>query len=127
MTTFEQARAIVVANRASEYPPEAGFEVADYGWETDEVWVMVAGSHPELHGSTDASDLDYVYNEDGPQITVNKVTGEYVETYGVRSLPEGAVPVGDNPQADDDVYVPGPDDEFVFEGEADYLAELEDE
>lgn len=109
MTTFEQARAIVSAERASAYPAEADFQVATWGWETSTHWIVLAGSWPEIYGYRDEDDEKYIYTADGPRCLVNKSTGEYIEQWGPEidfDLPTTPVgtPVPKNPAP------PGPDD-----------------
>ncbi|QFG04479.1 hypothetical protein SEA_JEEVES_3 [Mycobacterium phage Jeeves] len=99
MITFEEARDIVADNRASAYPLEADFQVAPWGWENEEFYQVLAGSYAEVYGRRNAADDEFIYVDDGPFITVNKTTGEYIETWGLdeEGLPPmlpGAVPVG---------------------------------
>lgn len=85
MTTFEEARQILVEKRGPLYASGGAlFTVDDYGWETPERWI--------LSYFTNAKD-------NGPTPSVDKVTGEYFEDYG----PAGSnpfpdkTPVGNNP------------------------------
>lgn len=86
MITFQQARAIVEANRAPKYTAEANFRVQTYGYDAGDRWVVV--------GISDAID-------DAPMTTVHKTTGEYVETYGIPNIdyewPRGMPVVGSLP------------------------------
>lgn len=99
MITLEQAREIVATNRGPQYAPEADFEVAYWGWENDDLYLIRAGSYAELHGPRDAADLEHFYTDSGPVITVNKHTGEYLEHYGLDGgFPdEDMVPFGNHP------------------------------
>lgn len=99
MITFEEARAIVAANRASAYPPEAEFHVATWGWENAEYFLIRAGAYGEVYPPRSAADEAFLFLSDGPVITVNKATGEYEERYGLdeNGLPfslEDSTPVG---------------------------------
>jgi hypothetical protein len=79
LITFEQARQIVADHRAAEYPPEADFQVATWGWENNEEFQLTSGPYPMVYGIRNDDDLKWLIPEDGPFVTVNKVTGEYVE------------------------------------------------
>lgn len=82
MVTFDEARAIVAENRSSYYPAEADYQVAPWGYENADVWVIISGSYAEVFGPRNDEDLNYVYIEDGPCTTVDKLTGAYVEHWG---------------------------------------------
>lgn len=87
MITFDQARAIVAASDSVRqmFGP---FTVADYGWENAEVFVMAA--EPD-------SGLAVI---DGPELLVDKRTGELTEVYGLLGddpVPD-LVPIGTPPQ-----------------------------
>ncbi|MBS1690766.1 MAG: hypothetical protein JST91_00845 [Actinobacteria bacterium] len=94
----------MAANRASAYPAEAEFLVAPWGWESEEFFQMTAGSYAEVYGPRSPADYEFIYVEDGPFISVNKATGEYIETWGLDEdgLPPpilpGATPIGERPQ-----------------------------
>ncbi|AZF93389.1 immunity protein [Mycobacterium phage Centaur] len=96
MVTFDEARAIVAARRGPEYPEEAEFTVATWGYETATEWIIRAGSYPEVYGPRTPADFRLISTEDGPQITVNKETGEYRESYGIPD-DEELTPVGEKP------------------------------
>jgi hypothetical protein len=99
VVTFEQAREIVAAQRGPHYPPEADFQVAPWGWENSTHYQLVSGPYVMVFGARSAADLRFLYVEDGPWTTVDKVTGEYVEHWGLNEqglpfeLPD-SVPVG---------------------------------
>lgn len=83
MITFEEAREIVAANRGPKYPPAADFQVSTWGWENDEAYQLVAGPYAMVYQARNDADREWLEDEDGPFITVNKVTGEYVEHWGL--------------------------------------------
>lgn len=100
MITFEEAQAIVAANRSSEYPPEAEFQVATWGWENDDEYLVGSGPYVMLYGPRNPDDMRFLYVDDAPATTVNKHTGEYLEHYGLLGefpFPD-MVPFGESPE-----------------------------
>lgn len=100
MITFDAARDIVASSTAvrSMYPSD-DFEVADYGWENDQLYVIVAGTHADVHGIEDpATDFDRL-TLDAPARLVDKTTGHLQEVFGLlgRDPAPGLVPIGDVP------------------------------
>jgi hypothetical protein len=99
LITFDDARAIVAANRGSEYPPEAEFQVATWGWENSSEYQLVSGPYVMVYGHRNDADLEFLYTADGPWTTVDKLTGEHTEHWGLNEeglpfeLPD-ATPVG---------------------------------
>lgn len=82
MITFAEAREIVFESRGIEYPEEAEFVVSEKGWENDEYYQLVAGPYAMVAGVRGPADLQWLIPEDGPYITVHKITGEYKERWG---------------------------------------------
>ena len=76
MTTFDEARAIVEAALAPNYPPEAEFVVAPWGLENATDYQLFAGPYPCVYDVRDEDDLQWLKPADGPQLIVNKATGE---------------------------------------------------
>ncbi|AQT81972.1 hypothetical protein B1R94_26000 [Mycolicibacterium litorale] len=98
--TFEAARDIVASSAGvrAMYPRD-DFEVADYGWENAEVYVIVAGTHVDVHGIDDpATDFERL-TFDAPARLVDKTTGELREIFGLlgRDPAPDLVPIGDVP------------------------------
>jgi hypothetical protein len=82
LITFEEARAIVVANRTgAEYPEGSDFQVATWGYEVDGRFYIPAGSWPQLYGYRDEDDEKYIITSNGPASSVDIETGEYFEEY----------------------------------------------
>lgn len=99
MTTFEEAQDIVVEQINDRYLPEDEFQLAPWGWETDEWWIVSAGSRVSLYGAQTPEDRDLIRDDDAPITVVNKLTGEYVEhyTYGEDPFPD-RTPIGEPPE-----------------------------
>ena len=108
MITFDEGRAIVAANN-SNYPPEAHFTVEPWGFESDEVYVVVAGPFANLRGPaayaaesgvSEMEAMDYFYVDSGPSMLVVKETGEYREVFGYdgEDPAPDLVPIGDRPE-----------------------------
>lgn len=96
MITFEEARQIVKDNRAHKYPPEAEFQVATWGWENEHWYQLKAGPYAMVYPPRGKADLAWLIPSDGPFITVNKETGEYVEHYGFPPYElEGSTDIGE--------------------------------
>ncbi|UAW08875.1 hypothetical protein SEA_LUCIVIA_3 [Mycobacterium phage Lucivia] len=95
MITFEQARQIVFDNLAGQYPPEADFQVATWGWENDDLYQLVAGPYAMVYVSRGPQDDEWLEDGDGPFIMVNKETGEYIEEYGEPFLIPDARAIGE--------------------------------
>ena len=83
MITFEQARQIVISRLSPGFLPEAGFKVADWGWEND--------THYQLSWSVKA---EHKAPSSGPYPVVDKTTGEYKGYRGAPYLIPNAVPFG---------------------------------
>lgn len=95
MTTFEQARDIVRDARVSAYPP-GDFYVAEYGWENDQDFHVIAGNYADVH---DVGDPDAV-TMDSPVCLVSKRSGRLRLLYGLERFdyPLGEMtPIGDVP------------------------------
>lgn len=86
LTTFEEARDIVAAQRSGLYDTEDEFTVETYGYDAGDRWIVVCSSNRI---------------NDAPMTTVNKTTGEYEETYGIPGIhyecPDDAPIVGTPP------------------------------
>lgn len=98
MTTFEDAKTIVASHRASEYSAEADFQVAPWGYETEDRWIIISGSWPEIYGYRDEDDLKYISTGDGPRCSVDKTTGDYFEEWGLLEPLAGATEIGERPE-----------------------------
>lgn len=66
LITFEQARQIVEAKLRGEFPPQAGFEVAEWGWENEDDYQLGWSVNDEYRAPSS-----------GPYPIVNKATGAY--------------------------------------------------
>lgn len=100
MITFEEARQIVADNRSADYPPAADFQVATWGWENADEYQLVSGPYAMVYPARNSADREWLEDSDGPFVTVNRVTGEYVEHRGLGEdgqpfRLEGATPVGE--------------------------------
>lgn len=82
MITFEQARQIVADNRAGSFPPGADFQVATWGWENEDKYLIVSGAYASVYPPRNEEDEKYITPENGPVVTVDKSTGEYEEHWG---------------------------------------------
>lgn len=89
MLTFADARAAISAAPAMRKFYGDGFQVAEYGWENDEVYLMAL------------SPADGVAIFDAPALLIDKETGKLTEVYGaaVQGVPpaEDLRPIGNPP------------------------------
>lgn len=81
--TFDQARDLVGGNsEVREIYPFDNFVVADYGWEDDEKFLVVAGTRMDVTGEGNFDDMTM----DPPSVFVYKKDGEVVLKFGLRPL-----------------------------------------
>ncbi|WNM74099.1 hypothetical protein SEA_NERGAL_8 [Mycobacterium Phage Nergal] len=101
MLTFDDARQVVATSTAvrAMYPPD-DFEVAEYGWENRDVYVIVAGTHMDVTGEGEVDSLTM----DAPARLVDKSTGELREVHGLmgRDPAPDLQPIGPVPEWDDE-------------------------
>lgn len=80
MITFQQARQLVQAALADEYPASADFTTAPWGFESSEYYVVIAGPYARLFGARNQAEEKWEEPRlDAPAITVVKATGAIVE------------------------------------------------
>lgn len=94
MISFDDARTLVFASpEVRESYPEDDFQVADYGWEDDSKFLIVAGTSRDVTGVGSLDDLTI----DPPTIYVNKLSGNITVQFGLKSYGNptaGMSPIG---------------------------------
>ena len=96
MITFEQAQAIVAAELLPDWNSNlATFHVADWGWQTDEYWMVPAGPREWLV----EFEIGFMILDDEMYL-VDKKTGEFIKTVAYRNtdLLRRMEPYGEIPQ-----------------------------
>lgn len=88
MITFDDARTVVASAPSVRSRFGAALQVADYGWENDDVYVV----------AVTAADGEPVF--DAPDLLVDKRSGELREVFGMMgSAPApGLLPIGEPPE-----------------------------
>lgn len=76
MITFDEAQTIVEQAIRNQYPPD-DFVVADFGYENDEVYVVIAGTVFDVTGVGDPGTMTV----NSPARLVNKETGELTQIF----------------------------------------------
>lgn len=99
LITFEEARAIAAEQLADEYPAEANFVVAPWGFETDEVYIVLAGPHDLVYGILSEEAMKWMKPAASRTTCVNKHTGELTIEL---EAPDGYTPCGVDPRDDED-------------------------
>lgn len=72
LITFEQARSIVQEQLSGEWPAEAGFTTAPWGWETSTAYVVLSGPASKILPPRTAKRN----HDDELNVCVDKETGE---------------------------------------------------
>lgn len=86
MIDFNTARTLVGGNPdVRNLYPVGDFIVADYGWEDDQRFLVVAGTNRDVTGKGDGP-ITY----DGPVIYVSKQSGELTMLYGLQVIGDPA-------------------------------------
>ena len=88
MITFERARAVAAASRKVRRFFGEGYSIRPYGWQNDEVFMVVALA------------ADGVEMFDAPDVLVDKQTGALTLVYGLlgKMPADNLVPIGDVPE-----------------------------
>lgn len=80
--TFSDARMLVEGfPEIRDVYPSDDFHVAEYGWEDDSRFLIVAGTYADVFGGTDIDSLTM----DPPTVFVDKTTGDISVIYGLKS------------------------------------------
>lgn len=95
--TFQDARDLVAGNPdVRDIYPADDFEVAEYGWQDESKFLIVAGTQMDVTGEGDPDTLTL----DAPTFYVDKTTGDVSVIYGLKSYKDptaGMNPVGPVP------------------------------
>jgi len=76
LITFDEARQLVQDRLSPDYPVDADYTTAPWGYETTDSYVVSAGPYATVHRPRTEDEFKWLIPGDQPPIYVNKVTGE---------------------------------------------------